>query len=333
MSELCCPYQAPGLDPLFLRFMSGPLLPPPSLPSAPLLSSLRPVAFYAFLKRPVHDPRSKSTGKPVLARCVIIRHLHLQSLTRVSEILCHESRRFLSNCKGHCEGIRSHVVWCDGKVCYFEALDTVDVEAFIEDAMLHDAVPLPGSHGARAQAVPGGLHVALDPFFDGLDVLFGILELPSLVLAVAGDDAFDVLRCELVFGLWERDAPAAVLDTGSDVARKRVSVCVWSSGVSFLPGMVQGFGLTGQVEVMSASFRVVVKDGMHTLALACVGIHTSGGLARLNVAPDHRYYSMAVMLAYPSSDGAGDSDLPISRGSFMNPASKSGTAYGSGDVM
>jgi hypothetical protein len=48
----------------------------------------------------------------------------------------------------------------------------VDVESLIEHTVLDDAVALLGSHGAGSEAVPGGLGVALDPFYKELMTVF-----------------------------------------------------------------------------------------------------------------------------------------------------------------
>lgn len=50
--------------------------------------------------------------------------------------------------RGH-TSVAADIVGTDGKISDLEVLDTVHVEALIEDAVLDDAVALLGSHGAR----------------------------------------------------------------------------------------------------------------------------------------------------------------------------------------
>lgn len=44
--------------------------------------------------------------------------------------------------------VTAHIVRANRKIGNLQALDTVDVEAFIEDAVLDDAVALSGGHRA-----------------------------------------------------------------------------------------------------------------------------------------------------------------------------------------
>jgi hypothetical protein len=63
------------------------------------------------------------------------------------------------------------------------------IKAFIQDTMLDDAVALLRSHGACSERMPGCFNVALDPFFDVLDVLLGVFEVFVEVALVAVDKA------------------------------------------------------------------------------------------------------------------------------------------------
>ena len=57
--------------------------------------------------------------------------------------------------------VTAHIVRANGQVRNLQALDAVDVKALVEHTVFDDAVTLLGSHGARAEGVPGGLDVAL----------------------------------------------------------------------------------------------------------------------------------------------------------------------------
>lgn len=103
-----------------------------------------------------------------LTRCLVSRDLHLESLTRVSKIFSNEHSSLLANEKSSRVCVAANVVGADGKISNLEALDTVHVESLIKNTVLDDAVTLLGCHGAGSEAVPGGLCVALDPFYEEL---------------------------------------------------------------------------------------------------------------------------------------------------------------------
>lgn len=121
--------------------------------------------------------------------------------------------------------------------------------------------------------MPRRLHVALHPLLNRLDVLLRILELLTLLLAVAAHDAC----LGLLVRVRHWHAPAAVLDARRDVARQRVSVGVL------------------EIEVIRTRLGVVVEKGVHGLHLACVGVHASRRLAGLDVAPDHGHHVALVV--------------------------------------
>ena len=54
--------------------------------------------------------------------------------------------------------VAAHIVRANTQVSHLEALNTVDIQALIEDTMLDDAVALLGCHGASL-----GLMLANDP--------------------------------------------------------------------------------------------------------------------------------------------------------------------------
>jgi hypothetical protein len=91
---------------------------------------------------------------------VVIRHLHIKRGTTVAQILSSEHSALLTNKQRSRVRIAADVVGADGQVSDLEALDTVHVEALVQDTVLDDAVAVPGRHRARAERVPGGLDVA-----------------------------------------------------------------------------------------------------------------------------------------------------------------------------
>src|SRR3569833_1703402 len=66
--------------------------------------------------------------------------------------------------------IISYVIGTDTEISYFQSLDAMDIESFIEHTVLHNAVAFLGSHGAGSEAVPRTFDMTLHPLFDGLDV-------------------------------------------------------------------------------------------------------------------------------------------------------------------
>jgi len=82
--------------------------------------------------------------------------------TKLTEIFRGQHGALLPN--QQCGGIRvaTDIVRTDRQIGNLETLDTMDIQAFVENAMLDDAIALPWAHGAGSQRVPGGLHVTLD---------------------------------------------------------------------------------------------------------------------------------------------------------------------------
>jgi len=150
---------------------------------------------------------------------VVVGNLHLQTLTTIPQILGNENGALLTDEEGGRVRVAADVVGADAQIRDLEALDAVDVEPLVEDAVLDDAVALARGHAAGAKGVPGRLDVAFDPLLDVLDVLVGVLEL--LVVGF-------IVRVEPVDRGWlaffERHAPASVLDPGSEVAWEGICV-------------------------------------------------------------------------------------------------------------
>jgi hypothetical protein len=92
---------------------------------------------------------------------VVFRNLHVESTATVSQVFGGQHRALLTNQQRSAVGVAADVVRADGQIRDLQALDAVDVEALVEHTVLDDAVALLGSHGARAERVPGGLDVAL----------------------------------------------------------------------------------------------------------------------------------------------------------------------------
>lgn len=92
---------------------------------------------------------------------MIVRHFHVESAATVAQVFGCQHGALLTNEQRSAVGVAADVVRTDGQIGNLQALDAVDIEALVEDAVLDDAVALLGSHGARAQGVPGGLDVAL----------------------------------------------------------------------------------------------------------------------------------------------------------------------------
>lgn len=64
------------------------------------------------------------------------------------------------------ERVAADVVRADRKIRDLQVLDAVHIEPLVQDTVLDDAVALAWSNAARAQRVPGGLDMALDPFLN-----------------------------------------------------------------------------------------------------------------------------------------------------------------------
>lgn len=114
--------------------------------------------------------------------------------------------------------------------------------------------------------MPSGFDVALDPFFNRLDIFVGVLEVLPDVSPVAGDGRCDVA---LDLSFLKRLSPASMLDTGGQVA------CL---GI-----LVRGL----EVQVLGLGGGVIGEEGVHIGDFSSVGIHATSGLARLDVTPDH----------------------------------------------
>jgi hypothetical protein len=100
---------------------------------------------------------------------MIIRDLHLQSLATVAQVLGNKHSALLTNQEGRgiCRiiisqksqesrrkqvlltSVAANIVRADGQISYLEVLDTVDVQALVEHAVLNNAVALFRGHGAR----------------------------------------------------------------------------------------------------------------------------------------------------------------------------------------
>jgi len=76
------------------------------------------------------------------------RHLHLERLATIPQILCHEHCRLLANQQSGAVRVAADVVGADGEVGALEAFDAVHVETLIENAVFDDAVAFAGGHGA-----------------------------------------------------------------------------------------------------------------------------------------------------------------------------------------
>jgi hypothetical protein len=91
---------------------------------------------------------------------MVLRHLHIQSRTTVSKILTRQHGALLANQQRSTVRVAAHVVGANGQVSDLEALDAMDVEAVVEDAVLDDGVTFAGSHGACSEGVPCCFDVA-----------------------------------------------------------------------------------------------------------------------------------------------------------------------------
>lgn len=138
----------------------------------------------------------------------------------------------------------------------------MDIQPLIKHTVLDNAVALPGSHRASAQAVPSALDVTLDPFLDSLDVASAVLQLFADLLAVRVQQVDLWLR--LSWGKWH--GPAAVANVGRQVAGQSIGV----GG--------------GQVHVSGASRRVIVKEWvLYEMLVLFAGIY-----GRIVQKPYHR---------------------------------------------
>ena len=92
---------------------------------------------------------------------MVLGDLHVQSAATVSQVFGGQHGALLADQQRSAVGVAADVVGADGQIGDLQALDAVHVEALVEHTVLDNAVALSGSHGARAQRVPGGLDVAL----------------------------------------------------------------------------------------------------------------------------------------------------------------------------
>lgn len=79
------------------------------------------------------------------------RHLHLQRITTIPQILGYKHSRLLANQERRAISVAADIIRADGQVSDFEALDAMDVEARVEDTVLDDAVAFFGCHAAGAE--------------------------------------------------------------------------------------------------------------------------------------------------------------------------------------
>lgn len=203
---------------------------------------------------------------------MIVGHLHVKCRARVTQVFGNQHSTLLTNQQRSAIGVATHIIRTDGQIGNLQALDTVDVEAFVQDTVLDDGVSFLGGHGTGAQTVPSGFHMALGPFNDMVDVLVCVRQVFADLLLVAVEEGRG--RCGA--GL-QRHTPASVLDAGRDVVFARVGLCGC------------------QVHVHGARGAVVGVEGVHGGHFAGVGVHASSRFARLDVAPYHwRHVSLVV---------------------------------------
>jgi hypothetical protein len=125
--------------------------------------------------------------------------------------------------------IAANIIGANREIRNFELLDTMNIEALIENTMLHDAVSLFGSHRAGLyhisalltspgydrtypQTMPGSLDVSLYPFFNMGNILLAIFQVIIQMLGIAVQQV-----CLRSLARFDRHAPAAVLNTGSKI--------------------------------------------------------------------------------------------------------------------
>ena len=79
------------------------------------------------------------------------RHLHLQRIATVAQVLSHKHGSFLANEQSRAVGVAADIIGADREISAFEAFDAVDVEAGVEDAVFHDGVAFFGGHAAGTE--------------------------------------------------------------------------------------------------------------------------------------------------------------------------------------
>lgn len=114
-------------------------------------------------------------------RSVVSRDLHIQIGSRVAQVLRNQDGALFTDKESslsivivsiyqrsretkkrntHAESVAAHIVRADRQVADFEPLDTMDIEALVNNASVwRDRVALSRSHAASAEAVPGCLNV------------------------------------------------------------------------------------------------------------------------------------------------------------------------------
>jgi len=98
-----------------------------------------------------------------------------------AEVLRHEISSLFSDQQSRRVGVGPEIVGADTQVNDLEILSAENVETPINDASF-----FPWLHGARSQAVPGGLDMVGDPVVDGLVVFLGILDILVNLAGVVG---------------------------------------------------------------------------------------------------------------------------------------------------
>lgn len=112
----------------------------------------KPVSY----KYSTHPSLNLALSKPRRTRSLISpsmphRHLHLQRITTVSQILRDEHSSLLSNKQRGAIRIATDIVWADGQIGAFETGDAVDVQAGVKDAVFHYRIAFFGCHAAGAE--------------------------------------------------------------------------------------------------------------------------------------------------------------------------------------
>lgn len=96
--------------------------------------------------------RSKSRRASSLIRTLVPdRHLHLQRIATIAWILCNKHSRLFADQQRSATSIATDVIRADRQVSALEALDAMDVEARVEDAVFDDGVALFRRHTACAE--------------------------------------------------------------------------------------------------------------------------------------------------------------------------------------
>ncbi len=79
------------------------------------------------------------------------RHLHLQRITTIPQILRDEHSSLLANKQCGTIRVAADIVRANGQIGAFETGDAVDVEAGVEDAVFYYRVAFFGGHAAGAE--------------------------------------------------------------------------------------------------------------------------------------------------------------------------------------